>query len=141
MTNIITVKVGTFPGAVNEYSAEEGSKVATALELAGLSAENKDIRVNGASATLDTELNDGDRVMLMEQQKGASVTVKVGTFPGSIMEITVEDGATIAMALAQAGVDASNKDVRVGGAKADDFDQPVEEGQRIVAMEQQKGAK
>ena len=57
----ITVKVGV-PGKIKDVVLSDGRTLSAALAEAGLTLEGFEIRVNGAPATEDQELNDGDVV-------------------------------------------------------------------------------
>lgn len=69
----VTVKVGVFPGKVNEVSVEVDSTVADVLAQAGLeqSAE-QDIKVNGEVVTADYPVTeDTETIALAKRIKGA----------------------------------------------------------------------
>lgn len=57
----ITVKIGV-PGKIKDLILDDGSTLSEALEEAGLTLEGLEVRVNGAPATPDTKLNNGDTV-------------------------------------------------------------------------------
>lgn len=65
-----TIKLGIMPGAINEFILEDGTTVAGALEVAGKESAGFMVKVNGDAANLDTELSDGDVVILSKQLKG-----------------------------------------------------------------------
>lgn len=66
----ITVKAGKLPGKIEEISLNGERTVAACIEAAGLNPEGFEIRVNGSVADMDTELNDGDTVLLVKKIKG-----------------------------------------------------------------------
>lgn len=67
----IMVKVGKVPGTIQEIAVENGTNVAYALELAGITdTEGYEVRVGGSSASFDTQLTSDTSVLLMKQIKG-----------------------------------------------------------------------
>lgn len=67
---MIYVKVGVFPGRLEEVALEDGATVKDALRAAGKDATGYEVRVNSESADLSFELEDDDRVLLTKQIKG-----------------------------------------------------------------------
>lgn len=65
------VKVGASGGIVNEVALEDNQTVSDALRVAGISVGDREVRVNGAAASLDTIIEDGDIVLLTTKIKGA----------------------------------------------------------------------
>ena len=111
-----TTKIGTVPGAVNEFLLEDGTTVKQALELANLSTTGFDIRMDGAVATLDTVVPNGTQLIILAKQiKGNSPVVKIGTVPGAINEYALESGCTVAQALELANVTPTGYDFRLDG--------------------------
>jgi sulfur carrier protein ThiS len=51
-----------------------------------------------------------------------TITVKVANVPGSIQEVALQTGATVADALRTAGINASGKVIKVGGRDASTTD-------------------
>lgn len=68
--NQTVVRVGRLPGVMQNIALEDGSTVADALEHAELDSEGYEVRVNGNTADSDTEVSDGDTVLLTRQIKG-----------------------------------------------------------------------
>jgi len=68
------VKIAQIPGAVKEVALESGMTVKQALETGEFSTDlsGKSLQVNAAPATLETVLNDGDRVTIAAGAKGNS---------------------------------------------------------------------
>lgn len=67
----ITVKVGLLPGTIKEVTLNGGRAVSDALEGAEISsADGYEIRINSELGATDTELKDGDVVLLVKQIKG-----------------------------------------------------------------------
>jgi sulfur carrier protein ThiS len=64
------VRAGKLPGKIAEIALDEGATVADALEVAELAAEGYEIRVNGTPADAETELAEGDVVLLVKKIKG-----------------------------------------------------------------------
>lgn len=65
------VKVGISGGQVSQVDLEDNATVATALEAAGVSVDDRDIKVDGRPATLTTPVNANSYVQLCRKVKGA----------------------------------------------------------------------
>lgn len=67
----IDIKVIRIPGAVVDVVLNDGATVADALSAASTSVQSGEVvKVNGAVVSVDTELEDGDRVILAVGAKG-----------------------------------------------------------------------
>jgi len=66
----ITVRIGLVPGAIKEVTLNGDRTVRAALQTAELSGEGREARINGAPATLDSAVSDGDQILLLRQVKG-----------------------------------------------------------------------
>ena len=66
----IEVKVGKLPGRVETIALNGERTVEAALEGAELDSEGYELRANGEEADFDTELKDGDTVLLVRKIKG-----------------------------------------------------------------------
>jgi len=67
---MITMKVGVAPGRIDNFSFEEGTTVGGVLELAGLSPDGYQVKMDGKTITnLDT-VAAGDMILLVKQVKG-----------------------------------------------------------------------
>ena len=66
----ITVRIGRLPGKIEEIALNGGRSVADALAASELDSEGYEIRVNGSPSDFDTELSDGDTVLLVKKIKG-----------------------------------------------------------------------
>ncbi len=66
----IEVRVGTVPGRVKDYTLNGRRKVSDALEAANLTATGQEIRVNMQPASVETDLEEGDTVLLVKKIKG-----------------------------------------------------------------------
>jgi cellobiose-specific phosphotransferase system component IIB len=117
MSNVKTVRVGSMPGAINEFAVNVGDTIASVLSLAGLSATGKEIKVDGVTKSAsDVITASTNLVLLTAQVKGNSVkTVRVGSMPGAINEFAVNVGDTIASVLTLAGLSAAGKEIKVDG--------------------------
>ena len=134
----MNIKIGTLPGRI-ETLAFEATTVKDAIEAAGLSVEGRDVKVNGRSVTdLNTELHDGDTVILARQVKGNVVTARVGSLPGVLAEVALEDGSTVSDALEQAGKSADGYEIRMNGSRASLSD-TVPNGATVLLTRQVKG--
>lgn len=143
MTTFKTVKVGTMPGRINEFSVQEGASIASVLELAELSATGFEVKVdsisvtdlNGTFVTSSTNL-----VLLAKQVKGnAGGVVKIGVMPGRINEYALDGSTTIAQALEQAGLDPKGFEVKVDSVTATNFDAQIGDANLILLAKQVKG--
>lgn len=71
---IITVTVSEVPGKTIKVSGEKGKftlrDVLEEAEKQGLSTKNKEVEVNQKEAGLDTQLQNGDVIMLVSQVSG-----------------------------------------------------------------------
>lgn len=63
--NMNTIKIGMLPGKIEEYSLEDETTVQEALEIAGLSSEGYEVRVNSDVKSLDYVLKESDKVLLL----------------------------------------------------------------------------
>lgn len=64
-------KVGAMPGRIEDYAFEEGTTVEEALEVAGLSAEGFEVKLDGSTVTdLNTTVDDVNVVLLTKKVKG-----------------------------------------------------------------------
>lgn len=71
MNNYITVQITKVPGAMKTLSLETGSTVADALDIAELYvASGYEIRVDDEIVSRDTELVDGNVVVITKMIKG-----------------------------------------------------------------------
>ena len=66
-------------------------------------------------------------------------TVTVTAVPGSSTPLIVEDGTTVAGAVAQAGLSTTGMRVAVNGVASTTLDAPVRHGDRITVAAQVKG--
>ena len=66
----ITVKLTQVPGATQEFGLEDNTTVKSLLDIAGKDAGNYAIRVNGASADINTVLTDNATVLLSKNAVG-----------------------------------------------------------------------
>ena len=135
---MISIKICMFPGESREFTAENNASVAQIIELAALNASGYEVRVNGATATTATALNDGDRILLVKQVKGNVKSVSTCVFPGEARSWNVEDGATIQEVITLAAINVSGYEVRVNGA-ASTLASTVNDGDRILFVKQVKG--
>lgn len=46
-----TIRIGAMPGKINEYVVEVGTSIAQAIEIAGLSTQGFDVKVDGNAVT------------------------------------------------------------------------------------------
>lgn len=136
---MLNVRIGTMPGRINEFALENGATVKEALEIADLTAEGYQIKVNGEQADEEKVLSDGDLVLLVKQIKGNSEPlVRVGTMPGRINEYAVLADATVEDVLEIADLTAEGYQIKVNGEMAT-LDTPVNDGDLVLLVKQIKG--
>ena len=136
---MLNVRIGTMPGRINEFVLENGATVKEALEIADLTAEGYQIKVNGEQVDEEKVLNDGDLVLLVKQIKGNSEQlVRIGTMPGRINEYAVLTGATVEDVLEIADLTAEGYQIKVNGEMAA-LDTPVNDGDLVLLVKQIKG--
>jgi sulfur carrier protein ThiS len=143
MTTFKTVKVGTMPGRINEFSVQEGASIASVLELAGLSATGFEVKVDSISVTdLDNTVvtSSTNLVLLAKQVKGnAGGVVKIGTMPGRINEFALDGSTTLGEALAQAELDPTGFEIKVDSVRVTDLNTPIGDANLILLAKQVKG--
>lgn len=110
---MFTIKVGIMPGRINEV-AVEGGTIADVLALESLTADGYEVRYNGETVSVDTELTANGTVLLVKQIKGNAL-VKVGVMPGRINEVAVEDNTTVAKLLEMEGLSSTGYEIRYNG--------------------------
>jgi len=64
------VRVGRLPGRIVNIILNGGRKVKDALEGAELDSDGHEIRVNGLVGSTETDLKEGDTVLLVRKIKG-----------------------------------------------------------------------
>ena len=70
---MLKMQIGTFPGRLNDYTMEDGTTVAGALRLAGLTVgEEQEVKVDGEAVDMDYELSQSNELLLITKRlKGA----------------------------------------------------------------------
>lgn len=68
----IEVRVGRLPGRIDNIVLNGARKVKDAIDGANLRIDGHEIRVNGVEAAVDTDLNQGDTVLLIRRIRGNS---------------------------------------------------------------------
>ncbi len=66
------------------------------------------------------------------------INVKVGKLPGRLVDVALEDGATVGDALEQAGLDSSGYEIRVGTLTKNANDR-VANGDTVLLVKMIKG--
>lgn len=136
---MLNVRIGTMPGRINEFALENGATVKEALEIADLTTEGYQIKVNGEQVDEEKVLSDGDLVLLVKQIKGNSEPIiRVGTMPGRINEYAVSTGATVEDVLEIADLTTEGYQIKVNGEMAT-LDTPINDGDLVLLVKQIKG--
>ena len=65
------VKIGRLGESVQEYALTNGDTVGDLLEQADIDLENEELQRNGERVSLDTNLQDGDIVLIVPKVQGA----------------------------------------------------------------------
>ena len=65
-----TIKIGVMPGRIEEYAIEDGTTVAQALEIAGLSADGYEVKQDGNTVTDLNSVANGNVILLTKRVKG-----------------------------------------------------------------------
>ena len=70
---MLKIKVGVFPGKVDEFVVEDGTTVREALELAGISVEaEQEVKVDGVATDYNSEIpSTASMVLVTKRIKGA----------------------------------------------------------------------
>ena len=70
---MLKIKVGVFPGKVDEFVVENGTTVREALELAGISVSaEQEVKVDGVTTDYNTEIpSTASMVLVTKRIKGA----------------------------------------------------------------------
>lgn len=135
------VKVGVMPGRINEFFVADGATVKEILEVASVSSEGYEVKVDGNTVTdFSTVAGTAGLILLTKQVKGNS-TVKIGVMPGRINEFALEPTTSISDALAVAGVSAEGYEVKADGNTVTDLSKPIGTTQLILLTKQVKGNK
>ena len=70
---MLKIKVGVFPGKVDEFVVEDGTTVREALDLAGISVSaEQEVKIDGVATDYNTEIPSGASMVLVTKRiKGA----------------------------------------------------------------------
>ena len=70
---MLKIKVGVFPGKVDEFVVEDGTTVREALDLAGISVSaDQEVKVDGVAADYNSEIpSEASMVLVTKRIKGA----------------------------------------------------------------------
>jgi len=132
------ITVGKVPGTLSNIAVNEDASVANALEAAGLSPDGFEIRLNGSVATLTSPVPDGAKIFLVKKIKGNQSVVTVGKVPGTLQDIAVESGATVAQVLEHAGLAPAGFEIRLNGSEAS-LTSVVSDGAKVFLVKKIKG--
>ena len=134
-----TLRVGIMPGRIQEVAVELGASVADVLNIAELDATGYDIKVDGEKVDSGYAVNESTNlILLVKQVKGnAGGLVRIGVMPGRISEYAVEEGATVADAIAMAGLSTDGYEVKVDGSKVDPQTTKVTDSTGLILLAKQ----
>lgn len=66
------MKIGTFPGRLENYAVEDNTTVRQALEMAGITVgEEQEVKLDGEAVSLDSVVNGGRMLLVTKRLKGA----------------------------------------------------------------------
>lgn len=70
---MLTIKIGVFPGSINEFVMEEGTTVADALKMANITVgAEQEVKADGEVISADEEVPVGTKMLLVTKRiKGA----------------------------------------------------------------------
>ena len=70
---MVQLKIGVFPGRLDDYMVEEGTTVASALAMAGITVgAEQEIKLDGETVSADDVLDSSARVLIVGKRiKGA----------------------------------------------------------------------
>ncbi len=140
MTTTQIVRVGTMPGKINEFAVEAGTSIASILEIAGLSADGFEVKVDGTKVTdFNTQITEGTNLILLAKQVKGNATLRIGQMPGRINEYAIEDNVSIADALEIAQLSTDGFEVKVDGTKVTDYNAPIGTANLILLAKLVKG--
>jgi putative ubiquitin-RnfH superfamily antitoxin RatB of RatAB toxin-antitoxin module len=138
---MITVKVARLGTAVVEVALADDATVQDALTAAGLAIDgNEELRINSESVRTSDEVEDGDIVTLVPKVKGGQKVVKVARLGSAVVEVAVDNNATVQDALDAADVVVENEDVRIDGSSVS-LSSPIGEAALITIVPKVKGGK
>lgn len=137
---MITVKVARLGNTVQEVALGIGATAQNALDAAGLTLDNEELRINSSNARVTDEVRNGDIVTLVPKVKGGQKLVKVARLGSTVQEVAVEDNATIEAALTAADVIVENEDIRLDGRSASLSDR-IGSASMITIVPKVKGGK
>ena len=70
MNNTLELRVGTMPGRLGTIIVEKGTSARKCFELADITVENREVRLDGNVIDLDAEINEGRLLICMSKIKG-----------------------------------------------------------------------
>lgn len=133
-----TVKIGVMPGRIETYGLEGTSTYAQAIELAGLSVDGFEVKVDGTPVT---DLNavvpsSANTILLSKRVKGNAdmLTVKIGVMPGRIESYAFEGATTYAQALETAGLSADGFEIKADGTVVSDLNSTIASGTNTILL-------
>lgn len=67
------IKIGHFPGAINEFGIEDGTTVREALKTAGIAiSTEQEVKIDGEAVDLESTVPSGAKLLLVTKRiKGA----------------------------------------------------------------------
>ena len=69
---MLTLKIGMFPGVLNEYVIESGTTVRKALEMANITVgKEQEVKLDGEAIEMDSPITSGNMLLVAKRIKGA----------------------------------------------------------------------
>lgn len=134
--NAFNVKVGKLPGRLVEVGLVGGESFNKALEIAGVSVGNFEVKADGVTVTnLNATVPTGTAsILLTAKVKGNAFTVKVGKLPGRLVEVGLTGSETYKQVFQMAGVSVGTFEVKADGATITNFDAVVRQGTASILL-------
>lgn len=67
-----TIKIGKFPGTLNEFALEDGTTVKDALAMAGIEAgAEQEVKLDGTTVSMNDIVDGGSLLLVTKRLKGA----------------------------------------------------------------------
>lgn len=134
------IKVARLGNQVEEVALSNGDTVQQALDAAGLTLDNEDIKVGSEVATTSRVLHNGEIVTIVPKVKGGQNCVKVARLGDRVQEVILADNATVQDALDAADINVDNEEIRLDNTTVG-LNTRVRDKQLVTVVPKVKGGK